>query len=85
MTTLVIHPEGDPAATTLHTTDPAEITAALAARGVRYERWTAGVALDPGAGQDEVLAAYASDVDRLRAEGYDTVDVARLVPNFSDP
>jgi 1,2-dihydroxy-3-keto-5-methylthiopentene dioxygenase len=85
MTTLVIHPDTDPGSTTLRTTDAAEITAELARRGVRYEQWTAGASLAPGAGGDEVLTAYATDVDRLRAEGYETVDVVRLVPDDSDP
>jgi 1,2-dihydroxy-3-keto-5-methylthiopentene dioxygenase len=85
MTTLVIHPDTDADSTTLRTTDAGEITAELARRGVRYEQWAAGGTLAPGAGSDDVLAAYAADVDRLRSEGYETVDVVRLVPDESDP
>ena len=85
MTTLVIHPDTDPGTTTLRTDDADEIVSQLGRRGVRYERWTASTELPPDADQDAVLAAYAADVDRLRAEGYGTVDVARLVPDHGDP
>lgn len=85
MTTLLIHPDSDPSSTTMHTTGTAEIAAALSARGVRYERWQTGTLLGDDATTDAVITAYASDVDRLRAEGYDTIDVARLVPDDDDP
>ncbi|CAN5391237.1 acireductone dioxygenase [soil metagenome] len=85
MTTLVIHPDTDPDSTIMRTTDVGEITVELARRGVRYEQWTAGATLAPGADSADVLGAYAADVDRLRAEGYETVDVVRLVPDHSDP
>lgn len=85
MTTLVIHPDTDPAVTTLRTGDPDVITSELAGRGVRYERWSAGRELGPGASEADVLDAYAADVERLRDEGYTTVDVARLVPDDSNP
>lgn len=85
MTTLLIHPDTDPATTTLRTDDGDVITTELGRRGVRYERWSAATELPADAGDDDVLAAYAADVDRLRAEGYDTVDVARLVPAPDDP
>lgn len=84
ITLLVVHPDTDPSITTLRTTDPGEITAALAGRGVRFEQWRADASL-ADADSDDVLAAYATDVDRLRAEGYDTVDVVRLVPDDGDP
>lgn len=85
MTTLLVHPETDPQSVALRTSDPAEIARELARRGVRYEQWSASAELAPGAGEAEVLAAYAADVERLRGEGYGTVDVARLVPNDDDP
>lgn len=85
MTTLVIHPENDPKTTTLRTSDTAEIAAELAKRGFRFEQWSTTAELGPDADQDEVLAAYAGDVQRLWTEGYDTVDVVRLVPDHDDP
>ena len=53
-----------------------DIVSTLAAVGVRVERWSAGGALQSGAGQDEVIAAYRADLDRLRAQdGYGTVEL----------
>ena len=84
MTTLVVHPDTDPSTTTVRTTDADEIADQLARRGVRFERWRSeGSAA--GIDSDGVLAAYAGDVAGLRAEGYDTVDVVRLVPDDADP
>ena len=85
MTTLVIQSDTDPDTIQLRTTDTGVIAEQLAARGVRFEQWTAGVDLPMGADGDDVLAAYADDVARLAEEGYDTVDVVRLVPDDGDP
>lgn len=85
MTTLVIQPDTDPDTVELRTTDTDVIAEQLAARGVRFEQWAAGADLGPGADSDAVLAAYADDVGRLADEGYDTVDVVRLVPDDADP
>lgn len=85
MTTLVVQPDTDPTTVDLRTTDTAVIAETLAAHGVRYEQWPAPASLSPGAEGDDVLAAYADDVARLADEGYDTVDVVRLVPDDSDP
>lgn len=66
----------------LDTDDGAVIQRTLAGAGVVFERWEAGVALPPGAGQDEVLAAYADEITRLKASGgYVAVDVVRLAPD----
>ncbi|WP_435608009.1 1,2-dihydroxy-3-keto-5-methylthiopentene dioxygenase [Pseudomonas knackmussii] len=56
-----------------------DIAATLAEFGVRFERWQASAPIAPGASQDEVLAAYASQIQRLKDEqGYVTVDVVSL-------
>lgn len=61
------------------------VTAALAAIGVGHERWRADRVLPEGAGQDDILAAYASDVDRLkRANGFVAADVIRMHPAHPD-
>ena len=79
MTTLTVWREDAPARPEIVTRDGAEIARLLKAVGVRFERWKAARPLAPGAGQDEVLAAYAREVDRLRQEGgYVTADVVRL-------
>jgi 1,2-dihydroxy-3-keto-5-methylthiopentene dioxygenase len=56
-----------------------EIADLLAPLGVRFERWSAGVALADDSAQPEILAAYAADIERLRREnGYRSADVVRL-------
>jgi 1,2-dihydroxy-3-keto-5-methylthiopentene dioxygenase len=35
---------------------------------VRFEQWEASQPIAPGASQDEVIAAYRSDIDRLMAK-----------------
>lgn len=85
MSKLIVLPEHDPATTTLSTTDGDLIADELDARGVRFERWDASASLSGAAGQDEVLAAYRADVDRLVDAGYTTVDVVRLHPDPDDP
>ncbi|MGY4532557.1 1,2-dihydroxy-3-keto-5-methylthiopentene dioxygenase [Pseudomonas sp. TE3786] len=56
-----------------------DITSTLAAVGVRFERWQAVAPIAPGASQDEVIAAYQPQIDKLMAErGYVTVDVVSL-------
>ncbi|MGH8214358.1 MAG: 1,2-dihydroxy-3-keto-5-methylthiopentene dioxygenase [Rhodanobacteraceae bacterium] len=55
------------------------IAHALDEVGVRFERWAANKPVAPGASQDEVIAAYADDIARLKQErGYQAVDVISL-------
>lgn len=85
MSRLRIFDEGDgnTAIATHHT--PARIASALAAVGVGFEQWTASAPVAPGASQDEVIAAYRADIDRLMSsEGYQTVDVVSLTPDHPD-
>jgi 1,2-dihydroxy-3-keto-5-methylthiopentene dioxygenase len=63
----------------------AAIAEQLRTIGVRFERWEAAAPVKPGASQDEVIAAYRADIDRLMAEGgYQTVDVVSLNPDHPD-
>jgi 1,2-dihydroxy-3-keto-5-methylthiopentene dioxygenase len=63
----------------------AAIAAELAKVGVRFEQWEASQSIAPGASQDEVIAAYRSDIDRLMDEkGYQAVDVISLAPDHPD-
>ena len=56
-----------------------DIAATLAEVGVRFERWQASAPIAPGASQDEVIAAYRHEIDKLMTEqGYVTVDVISL-------
>ena len=65
--------------------DHAEIARKLGEVGVRFEQWEASQPIAPGASQDEVIAAYRSDIDRLMAEeGYQAVDVISLTPDHPE-
>jgi 1,2-dihydroxy-3-keto-5-methylthiopentene dioxygenase len=65
--------------------DHAAIERELGAAGVRFERWEASKPIAPGASQDEVVAAYRADIDRLmQGEGYQAVDVISLTPEHPD-
>jgi 1,2-dihydroxy-3-keto-5-methylthiopentene dioxygenase len=64
--------------------DPEEMAVLLKGAGVRFEQWRASEPVVAGASQAEVLAAYRSDVDRLLAEGYQTVDVISVPADHPD-
>lgn len=62
-----------------------DIARELKRAGVRFEQWEASKPVQPGASQDEVIAAYRADIDRLmREEGYQAVDVISLNPDHPD-
>lgn len=84
MSTLTLYADSDPHHIVDSTTDPARIAALLHEVGVVYERWEV-CDLPADAGPDEVLGAYAAPVERIRALGYATVDVARLAGDVNDP
>jgi 1,2-dihydroxy-3-keto-5-methylthiopentene dioxygenase len=85
MSRLTIHRDGGNATPLLSTSDGGRIAAELEKVGVRFERWQATAELAPSAGQEEVLAAYAADVERLRQlGGYKSQDVVRMHPNHPD-
>ena len=63
----------------------AGISRELAKVGVRFEQWQANQPIAPGASQDDVIAAYRADIDRLMSEeGYRAVDVISLKPDHPD-
>ncbi|GLQ89613.1 1,2-dihydroxy-3-keto-5-methylthiopentene dioxygenase [Dyella flagellata] len=65
--------------------DHAGIASELGKVGVRFEQWEASQPVTPGASQEEVIAAYRADIDRLmREEGYQAVDVISLKPDHPD-
>lgn len=56
-----------------------EIVALLDPLGVRFERWSADVQLGDDSSSEQILAAYARDIERLKREqGYKSADVVRL-------
>ncbi|MFC3853893.1 acireductone dioxygenase [Salinispirillum marinum] len=85
MSRLTVYADQDPSSTVLDTTDAAQIAATLAKVGVRFERWDAPHDLPKGASNDEILALYKKDIDRLIAQdGYQTVDVVHMVPDHPE-
>ncbi len=84
MSRLRIYPDTQAEAIAVHT-DHADIARELSRVGVRFERWQASAPVAPGASQDEVIAAYRHDIDRLMAEGgYRAVDVVSLKPDHPE-
>lgn len=63
-------------------TESDAVTAYLAARGIAYERWTPDRPVPPDAAPEAVLAAYAREVEALKARGgYVTADVIDVTPD----
>jgi 1,2-dihydroxy-3-keto-5-methylthiopentene dioxygenase len=62
--------------------DATKITDYLAKIGIDYERWDADSArVSPDADEEEILAAYSPEIEKLKAEGgYVTADVINIVP-----
>ena len=85
MSLLRIHADQAPGTTVLSSEDPAVINAALAERGIGFERWPARAALPEGASAEQILAAYAPEIARVQSRGsYPTVDAIRLTPDHPD-
>lgn len=85
MSRLRIYDETRPSAPVSNHDAPGEIARELGRVGVRFEQWEASAPIAPGASQDEVIAAYRADIDRLmREEGYQSVDVISLAPDHPD-
>jgi 1,2-dihydroxy-3-keto-5-methylthiopentene dioxygenase len=85
MSRLRIYEDAQPSTPVSVHTAPAEIARELGQVGVRFEQWEANAPIAPGAGQEEVVAAYRDDIDRLmREEGYQSVDVISLAPDHPD-
>ena len=58
-----------------------DVVGFLAGVGIEHERWTPSQPLGPSATADEVLAAYAKEIDALKARGgYVTADVIDVKP-----
>ncbi|MEB3362073.1 MAG: acireductone dioxygenase [Synechococcaceae cyanobacterium] len=85
MSQLRIYAEASPEQPLLQSQDAAQIGAALAERGIGFERWPARQTLAPDATPEQILEAYAADVARVQASGsYPTVDAIRLTPEHPD-
>lgn len=54
----------------------------LRPHGIRYDRWPVAGRIDRDASQEEILAAYAPEVEALKESGgYITADVVNVTPN----
>lgn len=85
MSRLRIYDDSRPGSPVATWTRHADIARELGAAGVRFEQWEANQPIVPGASQDEVIAAYRADIDRLmQEEGYRSVDVVSLKPDHPE-
>ncbi len=66
--------------------DERAVRETLAGVGIDYERWAPSRPLPEGASAEEVLAAYAPEIDRLKETGgyvtADVIDVSPKTPNL---
>jgi 1,2-dihydroxy-3-keto-5-methylthiopentene dioxygenase len=85
MSMLAIYPDDRPDSAIEVLTDGDAIARRLSTLGVRFERWPAPRALADSATQEEILSAYAAEVERLKTEnGYQAVDVVRIARGTKD-
>ncbi|GAA4973646.1 1,2-dihydroxy-3-keto-5-methylthiopentene dioxygenase [Nonomuraea thailandensis] len=85
MTYLTVYSDSEQPETLLETEDAAEIAAVLKDIDVVLRHWQVVESLPQDAGQEEILAAYRAEIDRVIAEeGYTFVDVAKLHPDGGD-
>jgi 1,2-dihydroxy-3-keto-5-methylthiopentene dioxygenase len=62
-------------------TEPAEMRHYLAGIGIEYERWNPSHPVAADAPPEEILAAYAPEIEKLKAQGgYVTADVIDVKP-----
>ncbi len=84
MTVLAIYPEQG-AVNPQVINDPQQIRMQLDGAGVLFEQWQASQPLSSDSTQEEVIAAYRSEVDRLMAKyEFQSVDVISLGPDHPD-
>ena len=85
MSRLRIFSDADPGEPLYTSDNPLKIAARLHEVGVVFERWDTDASIQPGDSPEQVIAAYRSDIDRLKqAGGYQAVDVVSLTPDHPD-
>ena len=66
-------------------TDPQEISDFLAPFGIWYERWDIDSRIGADASNEEILAAFAPEIERLKEKGgYVTADVINVTAETPD-
>lgn len=67
-------------------TDPQQIREFLAPYGIWYEKWDVEGRIGPSATNEDILSAYAPEIDRLKAKGgfvtADVINVTSETPNL---
>jgi len=82
MSRLRIFSDLDPKHPKISLDDVSSIADALRDIGVRFEQWETTHDIEPGAGQEQTLAAYREDIDRLNEEyGFQSIDVVSITPD----
>jgi 1,2-dihydroxy-3-keto-5-methylthiopentene dioxygenase len=79
MTQLLVYSALDPEHILIDTRDAERIADELRTIGVGFERWNPGSSPSAEATNEEILDAYADDIERLKSErGYLTADVIHM-------
>ncbi|HQU85625.1 MAG TPA: cupin domain-containing protein [Pyrinomonadaceae bacterium] len=66
-------------------TDESEIKSYLASINIDYERWENLKNISADASEDEILAAYTDEIEKLKKSGgYVTADVINIVPETAN-
>ena len=79
MSILTVYHHSNPDVPDKVLTHPENICATLAVVGVHFERWQSGATLQPGASEEDVVAAYRPQIDTLtEARGDVRVDVISI-------
>lgn len=82
MSQLSVYLEDKPDSPVFQSADFTRIAEKLGEAGIRFERWSADRGLRADAGNDEITAAYRTEIDRLIGErGYQSCDVVSMNPD----
>ncbi|PKM17195.1 MAG: acireductone dioxygenase [Gammaproteobacteria bacterium HGW-Gammaproteobacteria-15] len=85
MSRLTVYASDNAITPLLDTSDNEHICTELAKAGIRFEQWQAGAPVTALSSNNDILQAYAADIQRLKHErGYITVDVISLSANHPD-
>ena len=81
MTRLIIYSAEAPSDVILDTTDFDEICSQVRETGAAIERWQATKVISDGSTAEEILSAYSSEIEKLKAtRGYSSADVVSIRP-----
>ena len=85
MSRLTVFSADNPQQALFDSSEPEAITQQLQDAGIRFEQWHAAAPISPDSTDEQILTAYAADINQLKAQwGYLTVDVISLNANHPD-